>query len=158
MGMQAALAFLLLASSARAQAPAHMKAQEEEAGAVVRVLREGRWRLSVSGAICNACTRAMVEAVSRLNGVTAAAYDFEQGTLALTVARGKQVRAAQVERLLRDAARRVDLEVRFVLTETRYEGVLNEPAKPAPSAAPAPKETPAPKPQLPPADFPEPAP
>ena len=156
--MSAALTLLLLAAPVRAQAPARKKAALESSGDIVRVLREGRWRLSVGGAVCNACTRAVVEALRGVDGVSAASYDFEQGSLALSVARGKQVRAALIERLLRDASRRVDLEVRFVLTETRYEGTLPEAAKPAPSAAPAPKAEPAPKPQLPPADFPEPTP
>lgn len=156
--MSAALAVLLLAAPLLAQGPARKKDVKESSDGIVRVLREGRWRLTVGGPICNACTRAVTEALRGLDGVSAAAYDFEQGSLEVTVARGKQVRAAQVERLLRDAARRVDLQVKFVLSEARYEGTLPESAKPAPAAAPKAAPAPAPKPQLPPADFPEPTP
>ena len=76
--MRAALAFALLVCPAGAQAPARKKAVQEAAPELVRVLREGRWRLAIGGAICNACTRAVVEALRRIDGGTAAAFRSEE--------------------------------------------------------------------------------
>lgn len=86
------------------------------------VLREGVWKLSVGGILCNACTKASVEEVLKLEGVEKASFEFEDGFMMLTVAKGAQVRRSKVERALRTASRRADLETRFTLAQAAYEG------------------------------------
>lgn len=153
------LAGLLAASAAAAPARPPRAAEKAEEPALAPVLREGHWRLAVGGVLCNACTRAVVEGFLKVEGVSKASFDFEDGFLKLTVERGAQVRTAKLERALRLAARRIDLGGRYVLSETRYEGPnLDKPAAPAPVAPPKPKAPVPAAPVLPPADFPNPTP
>lgn len=128
--------------------------------ALAPILREGHWRLAIGGILCNACTRAVVEGFLKVEGVAKATFDFEEGYLKLTVDHNKQVRTSKLERALRLAARRVDLETRYTLSETRYEGPnLDKPAPaPAPVAAPKPKPVAPAPPPITPADFPNPTP
>ncbi|MBI3297752.1 MAG: hypothetical protein HYZ75_06285 [Elusimicrobia bacterium] len=88
----------------------------------VAILKEGRWRIAMGGVLCNACTKAIVEEFLRVDGVAKAAFDFEDGFLHLTVARGKQARGAALDRALRLAWRRVDLATKFNMAEAHYEG------------------------------------
>ena len=150
----ALLGLLLLAGEASAGRSS--VAAPTEPAALAPVLKEGRWRLVVGGAMCNACTRAVVEGFLEVEGVSQASFDFEDGFMKLTVEHGKQVRTAKLERALRLAARRVDLGGRFSLSETRYEGPdLSKPVQAKPAEAPKPKAA-APKVDLPPASFPDP--
>lgn len=127
--------------------------------ALAPLLREGHWRLAIGGILCNACTRAVVEGFLQVEGVAKASFDFEDGYLKLTVDHNKQVRTSKLERALRLAARRVDLETRYTLSETRYEGPnLEKPAAPKPVGAPKPKPVAPAPPPVTPADFPNPTP
>src|SRR5687768_2054482 len=81
-----------------------------------RLLVAGTYRLTVSGVLCNACTRAIVQALAEVRGVEAARFDFEEGMLWLTVAKDRKLRLGQVERALRRAQRVAALEVQFELT------------------------------------------
>lgn len=113
-----ALACVLSAAPARRE-----KASNATAPApLIKLLREGRWRLSVGGVLCNACTRAVIEEFLKVEGVSKATFDFEDGFLSLIVARGAQVRTAALERAVRLASRRADLGSQFNLAEARYEG------------------------------------
>ena len=85
-----------------------------------KVLRPGRYEIVLKGALCNACTRAIVEALSQLDGVQEASFDFEEGFLKLVIGRDKELKMAKVERTLARAARRVDLATRFSVREIRY--------------------------------------
>ncbi|TPW19980.1 MAG: hypothetical protein FD126_2146, partial [Elusimicrobia bacterium] len=115
------LVFLLgaLLASPAASAPARSDRTKDapaQEPALAPLLREGHWRLAVGGILCNACTRAVVEGFLQVEGVAKASFDFEDGYLKLTVDHGKQVRTAKLERALRLAARRVDLEARYTLS------------------------------------------
>jgi len=85
-----------------------------------KVLRQGRYKCVVSGVLCNACTRAIVEGLKRVKGIKDAEFDFEDGLLVLTVEKGAQVRTGKVVRALAHAARRVNLGSRFKITDIRY--------------------------------------
>lgn len=157
------LKILLSAALAAQAAPATSRsgraARPAEEPALAPILREGHWRLSVGGVLCNACTKAVVEGFLEVEGVSKASFDFEDGYLKLTVARGAQVRTAKLERALRIAQRRVDLGARYTLSETRYEGPnLDKPVEAKPAEAPRPKAAAPAAPTLPPANFPSPTP
>lgn len=155
------LVFLLsaLLAAPAAAAPARTKDAPVQEPALAPLLREGHWRLAIGGILCNACTRAVVEGFLQVEGVAKASFDFEEGTLKLTVDHNKQVRTARLERALRLAARRVDLKTRYTLSETRYEGPnLEKPAAPKPVEAPKPKPVAPAPPPVTPADFPNPTP
>lgn len=154
------LKILLAAALAAQAAPARSgRAAPAEEPALAPILREGHWRLAVGGVLCNACTKAVVEGFLEVEGVSKASFDFEDGFLKLTVARGAQVRTAKLERALRLAQRRVDLGGRYTLSETRYEGPnLEKPVEAKPAEAPRPKAAAPVAPALPPANFPSPTP
>ncbi|MBI2363082.1 MAG: hypothetical protein HYV15_06840 [Elusimicrobia bacterium] len=117
--MAAALAALLCLSASAAPRPAKTAA---DAVPEASVLREGVWKLSIGGIVCNACTKASIEEVLKLEGVEKATFEFEDGVMLLTVAKGAQVRRSKVERALRTASRRADLDTRFTLAQASYEG------------------------------------
>ncbi|MDE2293489.1 MAG: heavy-metal-associated domain-containing protein [Elusimicrobia bacterium] len=153
--MRAALLALSLLVPAAATASASEPVSASEA--VPKLFREGRWKMAVSGVLCNACTKAIVERLKKVEGVADASFDYEEGSLHMTVARGHRVRAPLVERALHVAGHEVDLGTRFALKAAAFEG----PELPtAEKAAPPPTriKAPPPKPVLPPADFPAPAP
>lgn len=154
------LEILLAAALAVQAAPARSgRAAPAEEPALAPVLREGHWKLTVGGILCNACTRAIVEGFLAVEGVSKASFDFEDGFAKLTVARGAQVRTAKLDRALRLAQRRVDLGGRYTLSETRYEGPnLDKPVEAKPVEAARPKAAAPTAPALPPANFPNPTP
>ncbi|MFH1723954.1 MAG: cation transporter [Elusimicrobiota bacterium] len=86
----------------------------------LKALREGRYKCTVTGVLCNACTRAIVEALERVEGVSDAEFDFEEGVLWITIAENGIVKTGKVLRALRLAARRVNLDTRYEITEIRY--------------------------------------
>ena len=79
----------------------------------------GRYKLTLMGILCNACTRAVVEDLRELEGVRAASFDFEEGLLDLTITHGAKVRIRRIERTLSRASRRVDLGTQFRIGEIR---------------------------------------
>lgn len=152
------LAAALCAQAAPAASRSGRSAPAEEP-ALAPLLREGHWKLTVGGILCNACTRAVVEGFLDVEGVSKASFDFEDGFVKLTVARGAQVRTAKLERALRLAQRRVDLGGRYTLSETRYEGPnLEKPVEAKPAEAPRPKAAAPAAPVLSPGNFPNPTP
>jgi copper chaperone CopZ len=86
----------------------------------LKAIPEGRYRASVSGVLCNACTRAIVEQLKALKGMESASFDFEEGVLWFTVGKGKSLRPSQIRRALRRAGKRVKLKTRYEITELRY--------------------------------------
>lgn len=115
----------------------------------VSILKEGVWKVSVGGILCNACTRAAVEEVLKIAGVAKASFDFEDGFMLLTVAKDKEVRRSKVERALRNASRRVDLKTLFTLADASFQGAGPGAGRPAARGPDA---------ELPPASFPVPTP
>lgn len=87
----------------------------------LRRLPEGSYRLKVSGVLCNACTKAIVENLRRVAGVQSASFSFEEGFLRLTIAKGKWIRMSSVYRAVGRAGRTVKLGTRFKVTELRKE-------------------------------------
>lgn len=85
-----------------------------------RLLRPGRYELVLDGVLCNACTRAVVEALADLREVSEADFDFEEGSLRLVIAPERRLRLARVERALRRASSRADLGTEFRIREIRY--------------------------------------
>ena len=86
----------------------------------LKTVPEGRYRAVVSGVQCNACTRAIVESLKAIKGMESASFDFEEGILWFTVAKGKSVRPGPIRRALKRASRRVKLGTRLEITELRY--------------------------------------
>ncbi|MFA5139736.1 MAG: heavy-metal-associated domain-containing protein [Elusimicrobiota bacterium] len=86
----------------------------------LKAVPEGRYRAVVSGVLCNACTRAIVENLKALKGMESASFDFEEGILWFTVAKGKSLRPSHIRRALKRAGKRVKLDTRFEITELRY--------------------------------------
>lgn len=86
----------------------------------LKVLRQGKYRAKVAGVLCNACTRAIVENLKALAAIKRAKFDFEEGVLWITVAKGKSIRATKIERAVRHASRRVELGTTYEITEIRF--------------------------------------
>lgn len=87
----------------------------------LRRLPEGSYRLRVSGVLCNACTKAIVENLRLVPGVQAADFSFEEGFLRLTIAKGKWIRMSSVYRAVGRAGRMVKLGTRLRVVELRKE-------------------------------------
>lgn len=83
----------------------------------VRHLEAGKYEAKVSGLLCNACTKAVVEELQKLKGVQAAEFDFEEGILRLTIKKDARVRFSQILRAVRHAGRRVKLGNQLALVE-----------------------------------------
>ena len=81
-----------------------------------RILVAGTYKFTVGGVLCNACTRAIVEALGEVRGVESARFDFEEGLLWLSVEKGRRLRLSQVERALKRAQRAVAMDAQFELT------------------------------------------
>lgn len=88
-------------------------------------LAEGRHRLIVSGMLCKVCERAVIEEFKTLPEVSAAEADFDRGEVALTVKKGRLLKAALIKKTLNRAAKHINLGNRL-----QIQGVLS------PSAAP----------------------
>ena len=83
-------------------------------------LRSGRYALKMSGILCNACTRAIVTEVSKLDPVLEAKGDFDAGEILIVVKPDRKLSMASVRKALRKAARRADLKTRFEITSVTY--------------------------------------
>ena len=86
----------------------------------LKEFKEGGYRGTVEGMICNACAMAVVAELKRIKGIADASLDFEEGVLRFSVAKGKRVRVSKVLRAVRHAGRRVNLGAKLYL-ESAYE-------------------------------------
>lgn len=94
----------------------------------IETLRAGRYRCAVSGVLCNACTRAIVEEVLKVPGIRAAKFDFEEGWLWLSVEQAATVKVSRLRKALGKAARKTKLGARYDFTGIEH--------VPGPSAIP----------------------
>ena len=83
----------------------------------IRYLEAGNYEAKVSGVLCNACTKAVVEELQKLKGVQTATFDFEDGILRLTIKKDARVRFSQILRAVRHAGRRVKLGTQLAIIE-----------------------------------------
>ena len=85
----------------------------------VRYLPPGRFEARVTGLLCNACTKAVLEDLKKIKKIKTASFDFEEGVLRFTVTKGKPVRLSKVIRAVRHAGRRVKLGTQLLLVELK---------------------------------------
>ena len=83
-------------------------------------LRPGRYELTVSGVMSNACTRAVVQEVKKVKGVENVSFDFESRFLRLEVSKKTQMKSRSLQRAVRRAGRRTRLGRRLWITEIRF--------------------------------------
>lgn len=92
-----------------------------------RYLKPGKYRIEITGVICNACTKAVIENLKKIRGVSSAKFDYERHRLFLTIKKPKvkkgkrvgrnparekaRVGVSKLQRAVRHAGRRVKLDV-----------------------------------------------
>lgn len=85
-----------------------------------RKLIAGRYGLKVTGMLCHACARAITAELGRMKNVASAKADFEAEEVVLDIPLGKTVSVSGLRRVLRRAAKKIDLDTQFEITDIRY--------------------------------------
>jgi cation transport ATPase len=83
-------------------------------------LKSGRYEIRVEGMVCTTCARLIVEEVLKLKEVQKATADFDQETLFLTVKLEHTLSVSKLEKALKKAAKRVDLQADYAVVNIRY--------------------------------------
>ena len=113
--MKKSLFVLLLALAATAASAAPAPAPEGLAD-----LRGGRYAVKIEGLLCSACTRAILDEISRFKDVQAVTADFDKSELVITVKLDRTVSVSALRKALKRAAKRVNLDTRFEIDSIYY--------------------------------------
>ncbi len=100
-----------------------------------RYLKPGKYRIEITGIICNACTKAVTENLKKIRGIASAKFNYERRLLFITVKKPKikkgkrvgrnparekaRVRVSKLRRAVRHAGRRVKLDVALRIKSIR---------------------------------------
>jgi len=83
-------------------------------------LAAGRYEIRLDGLLCHTCGRMIVEEVSALPQVQKAQVDFERGMMTLTVRPGQTLKMGRLQRALKRASKRADLDTQFTIQAVDY--------------------------------------
>jgi len=87
-------------------------------------LHGGNYEVKIGGLLCTACTRAIVEEISKNGAVQEAKADFDNEQILVTIKLDKTLTASALHKALRRAAKRVDLGVKFEVKAVVYRPTL----------------------------------
>lgn len=121
-------ACLLTAGLTPALAPAGHA--QEEFQRLPKVLEPGRYRAAVSGVLCEACMRAVLRELRKVEGVSGARFaEIDHNRLYFTVEKGTSLRLSRLQRAMRSATSLVNLGTDLLLTEIRPDTESRPPAR-----------------------------
>ncbi|MEK9145244.1 MAG: hypothetical protein AAB339_06515 [Elusimicrobiota bacterium] len=85
-----------------------------------KVLEPGRYRAAVSGVLCEACMRAVLRELRKVEGIVEARFaPNDRYRLFFSVEKGASLRLSRLQRAMRSATSLVDLDTELLLTEIR---------------------------------------
>lgn len=85
-----------------------------------RKLIAGRYGLKVTGMLCHACARAITAELGRMKEIASAKADFEAEKVVLDIPLERTVSVSSLRRALGRAAKKIDLDTRFEITDIHY--------------------------------------
>lgn len=83
-------------------------------------LAAGRYEIRMDGMLCHTCARIITEEVAALPQVEKAQADFERGVLTVTIRSGQTLKMRRLQRALRRASKRADLDTQFTIQAVEY--------------------------------------
>ena len=93
-----------------------------------KVLEPGRYRAAVSGVFCEACTRAVLRELRKMEGIAEARFaENDRYRLFFSVEKGYSLRLTRLQRAMRSATTLVDLGTELLLTEIRPDTASKSP-------------------------------